>query len=260
MMSETQQLPTSLSAYDKMSGFEPEALHKRDLMMEDKFVKCRVKDECNDMLNLMKDQTNSAERRKERVGEPWFGEKTVSLEDKQIKQEASAQRAEAEARIKKTITELANVGVQTVRVDIAIGESGEDKSKVLVAYSIIDADGNVNSDTNTQTQLANLVNDCLFAESLLVTQNSTIYQAKSLDNIILDSQGNMLPGERDQIKQGFKHMEQALEEKGILLSLNDDYNYRQVKRQSVIEAPAAEVARPEVSPAVVEPSSSKPEL
>ncbi len=247
-------MPTSESLLDKMNGFEFEALEKRDLIVKELFVKLNVSDQCQDMIALLESQTEIARQSQTRVGEVWLGNTTLSVEEIEVEKTAHKQREEAEKRIDKMAAELARNGVETVKVDIAIGP----KAEILVAYG---TEGNANNDPKIQEKLANLLNDCLFAECVLVTQDSTIYQAKTLDRLIQDRQGQLVPGERDQIEKAFGKMKESLASKGIQLALKDDYKYQEVKQAATTAAVSKTERVPEEKPHVQPGEApSKPEI
>lgn len=230
-------LPSVESCYTKLEGFEPEALQLRNELLRQKFEKEGVISQTSDVLTLCDEQLHMATIRRTRVGEPWHREPTQTLEAREFENTKRTEDTAAKERMNNMLDFLSEQGVKHVKVDLAINQHAE----MLVAYNV---DKTI---PDARNRMAQFLNDSFFVEASLVTQDSRIYQANTMDSVKEDEQGHLIIAEREQIARGFDHMEKALAERGIELTVDDGHDYDKVN--SAYQASLAEKA-PAAKPAV----------
>lgn len=244
-------LPSSTSL-GKTEGFRYEALVYRDQLCIAVFQKAGVEKECTDMIALLKNQTESACLQQTRVGDAWHGTPPVSKANIQIEEDYVREKAKAEKDIQDTLTQFHKNKIVAVRVDIAIGPNSE----ILVGYNANKTTVTTTvGDENVSPMLATLLNNCLFVESSLVTQDSIILQANSLDSLKKDSEGKPMPGTEKDITNTLDAMKKRLETADITCQIErHDYAAIKAAKDTTARQPAPQqVSEPEKVPVVVTP-------
>jgi hypothetical protein len=226
----TMTLPSSAALIDKTKGFCPEALSYRDDQFEKKVVAAGMLAECQEMLQLLKNQTEQAFAAAAHSIDVWGKPQELSeapdVRDIKVKEE----KRESAQLIDQITSACEKAGMLSLQVDIAVSH----QAAVLVGY-----DPGALQDANIITQLeadfntpaySTLFNECLFCCGTLLSQDGVIYQSESRspNDILKNSDGKALPATRDQIESGLAFMQQELNKRGIGCNF-DYYDYEQVQ-------------------------------
>ncbi|MCX7116056.1 MAG: hypothetical protein NTW08_09145 [Gammaproteobacteria bacterium] len=259
MSGEPVSLPSSKAILEDTEGFCAAALAYRDQRFLERSRAAGMEKECAPMAEELKKQTARAQTREARRGDHGVCKVEVQQSvhpDKEARIALLEEQMRAEVMVDGMIRRLIQDGLDSLRVDYALGP----KAEMLAGVRGLTENGAVMDTSLIDAELGTpvfsaVLNECMFNQSGLVCESGVFYQAISRTELMKDKDGIPVRATVEQVEAGLAAMQEAYNQQDKSCEVNQrDYaatvqliNAAAVTQEQA-EAPVAEEVASKATP------------